>query len=167
MPEITAATTASQRFAGLLLISSTSLFTPSTFFSVDTHRELIVPCIRRIVEAAHEMGMFVEMHSCGCIGTLVPNMIEAGLDSWRGQPVVNDKPALVREYGDRFKFGVEIVAPSDHTPSDEEAMAIAREFIDEYKGANIWIALTRGFTDKQMQDMFDLIYKEFGQVCPY
>lgn len=138
----------------------------STFFSVDTHKEMIVPYLTRIATEAHKMGVYVEMHSCGCIGSLIPNLISTGIDSWRGQPKVNDKLALVNQYGDQFKFGVEIVAP-DHAPSDEEALALAKEFADQYKGKNVWVVLTRGFTDDQMDKMFKLIYDEFGQHCPY
>ncbi|MBQ1311892.1 MAG: methyltransferase [Blautia sp.] len=137
----------------------------STFFSADRHKEMIVPYVTKVVQAAHEMGVFVEMHSCGCISTLLPNLFSTGIDSWRGQPKVNDKYALVQKYGKEFKFGVEIAAP-DHEVTDEEADQIARDFAEQYKGANIWIFLTRGFTPQQMSSMFHIIYEGFGQNCP-
>lgn len=137
----------------------------STFFSVGAHENLIVPYLTKVVKAAHEMGVFVEMHSCGCISTLIPNLISTGIDSWRGQPKVNDKLALVKKYGREFKFGVEILAP-DHPATDEEAKQIAQEFVDQYAGQTVWVALTRGFTDSQMEMMFDTIYTGLKQDCP-
>ena len=133
----------------------------STFFSVNTHKSLIVPYVKKVVDAAHAMGVFVEMHSCGRIGTLMPNLISTGIDSWRGQPKVNDKYALVQQYGDQFKFGVEIVAP-DQPISNDEAVAIAKEFVRQYAGTNIWLSLTRGFSQEQMDLMFRTIYQELG-----
>ena len=136
----------------------------STFFSVQRHEEMIVPYLRKVASAAHEMGVFVEMHSCGCISTLIPNLISTGIDSWRGQPKVNDKYQLVKAYGKQFKFGVEIVAP-DHPVTDDEAENMASEFARQYKGENIWISLTRGFSQEQMDRMFRIIYSSFGQEC--
>ena len=137
----------------------------STFFSASRHQEMIVPYLKKIASSAHEMGVFVEMHSCGCISTLIPNLISTGIDSWRGQPVINDKYALVKQYGKEFKFGVEIVAPA-HPVTDEEADRIAQEFAEQYRGENIWISLTRGFSQEQMDRMFRIIYQGFGQECP-
>lgn len=93
---------------------------------------------------------------CGCISTLIPNLISTGIDSWRGQPKVNDKLALVKKYGNAFKFGVELLTP-DHPATDHEAKQIAQQFVDEYTGADVWLALTRGFTDSQMNMMSDTI----------
>ncbi|MFR5471311.1 MAG: hypothetical protein ACLTG7_07210 [Romboutsia sp.] len=39
-------------------------------------------------DAAHEMGLYVNFHSCGCVGNQIENFIAAGFDSWEGQDTV-------------------------------------------------------------------------------
>lgn len=126
----------------------------STMFSAETHREMIVPYIRRITDAAHKMGVFIEQHSCGKIDAFLPNIIASGADTWRGQAVV-DKAALVEKYGDEFKFGVEIrpAAPV----GDEEAMTLARSVLEQYRGRKVWIALARTLSPKQKVDIYNYI----------
>lgn len=137
----------------------------STFFSVDRHKELIVPYVTKVVSAAHAMGVYVEMHSCGCIGTLIPNLISTGMDSWRGQPKVNDKEALVRQYGKEFKFGVEVLDPG-HSVTDEEARETALDYAKTYEGERVWFMITRGFTPAQNDMMLHTIYNCYGQTGP-
>jgi len=112
----------------------------STMFSVNTHKEVIIPYIRKVVEGAHKEGCFIEMHSCGMVEPLFPNFIEAGLDTWRGQSTAVDKRALVEKYGDQFKFGVEIRPAPNAT--NEEIAEICRKFKEEYAGKNIWLSVS-------------------------
>ena len=126
----------------------------STMFSFDTHREVIVPYVRKVVEGAHKEGCFVEMHSCGMIDPLFPNFIEAGFDTWRGQATAVDKRALVERYGDQFKFGVEIrPAP---TATAEEVTEMCRKFKEDYAGKRIWLS----FSALMPKYQYDIINKE-------
>lgn len=126
----------------------------STMFSVSTHAEMIMPYVRKVVRAAHAMGVYIEQHSCGKIDELLPNIIASGADTWRGQAIV-DKAALVEKYHDRFKFGVEI-RPSAPL-SDAEAMEYAKQIIAQYSGRNVWFALARTLSPKQKNDIHDYI----------
>ena len=126
----------------------------SLMFSVNTHKEMIVPYMQQITKAAHEMGVFIEMHSCGKIEGLMPNLIDTGVDTWRGQASVIDKKFCVDNYGDRFKFGVEI-RPESPLPTDE-AMALADKILADYHGKNVWIILGRTLG----AEASDLIYKK-------
>lgn len=53
------------------------------------HRRFIRNCFclstKKVTKAAHDMGMYICLHSCGCIGSLMPLIIEAGFDAWEGQ----------------------------------------------------------------------------------
>lgn len=69
------------------------------FFSLDTVREMIVPYMKRIVDAIHDMGMFYEHHCCGKAEALVPAMIECGMDFWCPQ-TLNDIDKLLDLYPD-------------------------------------------------------------------
>lgn len=139
--------------------------------SLGVHREIIAPYVKKVADAAHKMGVFIEMHSCGQIEALIPSIVETGVDTWRGQWGVNDKYALVKKYGRQFKFGVDIIPqsadPSLAAPSDDEALAIARDFVEKYRGENVWLGLQRGFTPAQLEMMYGCIYAGFGQTCAY
>lgn len=126
----------------------------STMFSVATHREMILPYLQRITAAAHEMGVFMEQHSCGFIETMIPNLLESGMDTWRGQSC-NDKDKLIGLYGNRFKFGVEI-RPAGAV-SDAEAMELAETAFSKSAGKNVWFSFGRTFTPEQLNMMYTYI----------
>ncbi|MDY5810286.1 MAG: hypothetical protein SPK07_11585, partial [Coriobacteriales bacterium] len=75
-------------------------------------------------------GILYEQHSCGMVETIIPQMIEAGIDLWMGQPC-NDKAMLVREYGDKICIGCELpMLPPEAT--DEEIHEAAVEWAATY-----------------------------------
>lgn len=113
----------------------------SLMFSVNTHREMILPYIKRVVDAAHAEGVCIEQHSCGKIEALMPNIIASGVDTWRGQNSVIDKKWLVDNYGDQFRFGVE-ARPADGA-SEDEIIATVQKVLDDYHGKDVWLALGR------------------------
>ena len=102
------------------------------FFSLATAREMLVPHMRKITDACHEMGIFVEFHCCGKNEMLVPAMIEAGYDVWNGQPM-NDKVAVHKEYGDKIIIGFG-TADLGLTPTstEEEIIAVAKKFVEDF-----------------------------------
>ena len=99
-------------------------------FSLDTCREMLLPYLKRVVNACHRNGMLFQMHCCGKVEPLVPVMAEAGIDIWYGQ-YVNDFDGLIRQYGDKFVFGVvPEVLPAD--ASDSQAEESGRKFAEKY-----------------------------------
>jgi len=134
----------------------------ATMFSVATHEEMIAPYVARVVEGAHKLGVFVEMHSCGKIEKLLPNIIDMGIDTWMGQSI-NDKQMLVETYGDRFKFCIDVRDDSKRT--DEEVEAFCRSVLQTYNGKHVWFALSRGFTPAQYKRIDEIIRTE-GVVYP-
>ncbi|MCQ2405858.1 MAG: hypothetical protein MJ067_01400 [Oscillospiraceae bacterium] len=109
-------------------------------FSKNAHTQFLLPYVKRVCDAAHEMGCFVEMHSCGAVGPLFDNFVAAGIDTWRGQPSAVDKKALVEEYGDRFHFGAWIRPQPGCTP--EEAVAVCKDFKEKFDGKNVWLIIS-------------------------
>jgi hypothetical protein len=90
------------------------------FFSPELYREIYVPQYQKITKAAHDMGMFISLHSCGNVGLQMSNFAEAGFDAWEGQDAANDRTALMEEYGDDiYQIGMYTIA-GDKT--DEEAI---------------------------------------------
>lgn len=103
----------------------------SGLFSLDTCREMLVPYLKRVVDCAHENGLYVELHSCGKNEALVPAMIEAGIDAWRGQ-ALNDKKKLFELYGDKIILGIEPTTLPADTEDMEQLEQDCRKFVDEY-----------------------------------
>ena len=128
----------------------------STMFSHETHEEMIVPHVRKLVKGLHDMGIIYEQHSCGKIDAIVPNLISTGANTWKGQSVV-DKRALVDKFGDRFRFAVEI-RPAGPL-SDADAREYVKGTLEEYKSKNVWYAVGRSFTPEQMSMVEKLMHE--------
>ena len=101
----------------------------STFFSPDIYRELFLPQYSKITKAAHDLGMYICLHSCGCISTLMPLIIEAGFDAWEGQDSANDKKAIMEQYGKELAQCALYIIPADM--SDEDAVADIHRKVDD------------------------------------
>ena len=56
-------------------------FKQNQFFSVDMYRQILKPFHKRAIEWAHSKGIKAELHSCGDIRPLVPELVGIGLDS--------------------------------------------------------------------------------------
>ena len=78
----------------------------TTFFSPSLYRELLKPYHRSAVEWAHEKGIYARLHSCGNIMSLVPDLVEIGLDALNPLEVKAgmDALALKKRYGDKLVF---------------------------------------------------------------
>lgn len=133
----------------------------SLMFSINTHSEMIVPYIKKIAEAAHAEGVFIEQHSCGKIETLLPNMIETGVDTWRGQASVVDKKMLVDTYGDQFRFGVEI-RPAADMP-EGEVMDYAKGILEKYTGKDVWVVIGRTIPGGKDKEIYNYI-RSLGHI---
>ena len=96
-----------------------------TFFSVGMYRELLKPVHQRMVDWAHAKGIKAHLHSCGDVRTLVPELLEIGLDGLNPLEVKAgmDPVVLKKQYGDRLLLhgGVNAVL-YDHPDAIEAEM---------------------------------------------
>ncbi len=77
----------------------------STFMSVDMFREFFLEPYSRIYKYYHDHGVEVVIHhNDSYSATLVPTMIEMGIDVWQGCMSVNNLPELVKKYGGQITF---------------------------------------------------------------
>lgn len=90
------------------------------FFSVATAREMLLPYVKELVEHVHSLGMYWDLHCCGFVEGFVPLFVEAGYDSWGGQPL-NDKYKLKQQFGDKMIFTEEMGIPADATEEESDA----------------------------------------------
>ena len=75
------------------------------FFSKNTLRTVIAPAYSRMVKRAHELGIFVITHCCGCCEDLIDDMIETGTDLWQLQENANPHiRELIPLYAGKFRF---------------------------------------------------------------
>lgn len=77
----------------------------STFFSPAMFEEFILPVYKEVYGFYKENGVeLIVHHSDSYAATLVPAMIDMGIDIWQGVMDTNDTPSLIRKYGGRISF---------------------------------------------------------------
>lgn len=77
----------------------------STFLSPDMFAEFFVDSYKEIYKYYHEHGVeLVIHHSDSYAATLVPHMIDMGIDIWQGCMESNNVPELIKKYGGKISF---------------------------------------------------------------
>lgn len=77
----------------------------STFISPDMFEEFILPAYKEIYGCYRENGVeLVVHHSDSYAATLVPFMIDCGIDIWQGVMTTNNIPELIQKYGGKISF---------------------------------------------------------------
>ncbi len=76
-------------------------------FSLAHIREFLLPWMKRIIDLAHEAGVYVFHHSDGAIRDVIPDMIRSGIDllnpiQWRCKGM--DREGLKRDFGKDVVF---------------------------------------------------------------
>ena len=76
------------------------------FFSPKCYRELLKPYHKRVVDWAHERGMVTELHSCGYIEPLLPDVVDTGVEMLNPMEVKAgmDPGRLKSQWGDKLAF---------------------------------------------------------------
>ena len=77
----------------------------STFMSPAMFREFFKPAYEKIYGYYRTHGVeLVIHHSDSYAATLVPDMIDMGVDIWQGVMTTNNVPELIRQYGGKLSF---------------------------------------------------------------
>lgn len=78
----------------------------TTFFSPQLYRELLKPYHKKVVDWAHERGMVTELHSCGYIEPLLPDLVDIGVEMLNPLEIkAGMDPARLKSlYGDKLSF---------------------------------------------------------------
>lgn len=110
----------------------------STLFSTQMAKDFVMPYLRRIAEAVHEMGAHLFYHSCGMISPFIPLFIEAGVDILDPiQPVDESMQpeSLAKAYAGKLCFhgGIDVQHVLTQGTPDEVA-AEARRYIEAFRG---------------------------------
>ena len=77
----------------------------STFLSPEMFNEFIVPAYKKIYGYYKSRGVqLIVHHSDSYAATLVPYMIDMGIDIWQGCLDTNNLPELIEKYGSQISF---------------------------------------------------------------
>ena len=76
----------------------------TTFFSPKMYRELLMPYHARAVKWAHDHGIVAQLHSCGDIMTLLPDVVSTGVNCLNPLEVKAGMDVLKvkKDYGDKL-----------------------------------------------------------------
>lgn len=139
----------------------------STFLSPEMWREFIKPAYEKIYGYYKTHGVeIIVHHSDSYAATLVPDMIDLGIDVWQGVMSSNNIPELIRQYGGKITFmgGIdccEIDRP-DWTP--EMAAQVVRK-ICESCGTKYFIpCLTQGMNISNFPRVYETVSAEIDKM---
>lgn len=77
----------------------------STLISPEMFREFFLPAYKKVYGFWKENGVELIVHHSDCYAaTLVPLMIEMGIDIWQGVMTTNNTPELIKKYGPQITF---------------------------------------------------------------
>jgi len=102
----------------------------STFISPDMFAEFFVEPYKKIYGYYHDHGVeLIIHHADSYAATLVPYMIEMGIDIWQGCMESNNVPELVKKYGGRISFmgGIDNKSMDFNGWTHEDCRKIARK----------------------------------------
>lgn len=116
------------------------------FFSPDTWRDLIKPQIQKAVDHCHELGVLFDMHSCGFIEPIVPDLAEMGIDAWQGMEI-NNIPKLKAITGNKLAYHV---TPDYQTYSTESMSGTLTEKALRARVKETFLKAAEGYCYKPM-----------------
>ena len=106
----------------------------STFISPDMFREFYKPAYEKVYGyyKAHGVELIVH-HSDSYAATLVPDMIDMGIDIWQGVMTSNNIPELIKKYGGKISFmgGIDSATVDYPGWSEEDVRREVRRACDE------------------------------------
>ncbi len=119
----------------------------STFMSPDMFADFFLEPYKEIYKYYHDHGVELVFHHSDSFGaTLVPYMIEMGIDVWQGCMESNNVPELVKKYGGKISFmgGIDNKSVDFSGWTDEDCRKAARKVCDAI-GPNYFIpCITQG-----------------------
>jgi hypothetical protein len=97
------------------------------FMSISLIRDILLPELKSVVERTHEQGLLFTFHSCGNAISLLPLMIEAGVDCWQldYEAVKDELPAAIEQYGNQILFEAYMTIEGERSDEDVQQDIIA------------------------------------------
>ena len=139
----------------------------STFLSPDMFREFIKPAFMKIYHFYKDHGVqLIVHHSDSYAATLVPDMIDMGIDVWQGVMRTNNIPELIKQYGGRITFmgGIDS-ATVDYEGWTEEEIAKQVRAACESCGTKYFIPCTsQGLPISTFPGVYEAVSREVDKM---
>ncbi len=106
----------------------------STFMSPEMFEEYFLEPYKQVYGYYHDHGVkYVIHHSDSYAATLVPDMIEMGIDVWQGTFSTNNVPELIKKYGGKISFmgGIQNALVDYEGWTEENTQKVVRQTVDE------------------------------------
>lgn len=134
------------------------------FFSPQMWREFIKPIERRICNHIHRKGKIYEHHSCGYITTILPDLVEIGVDAINPLNSCNDMDWIKREFGDKITLmgGIDNQRIDREDVPEEEIRAEVRRAMDAYAPGGRYVPEFI-FTNARVRDIFMDEVEQYGK----
>lgn len=130
----------------------------STFMSPDMFKEFFLAPYKKIYKFWKDNGVeLVVHHSDSFAATLVPDMIEMGIDIWQGVMTSNNTPQLIKDFGGKISFMGDIDSgPLDHQNWNAKAIGEHVEKACRRCGKHYFIpCLTQGLGFSSFPGVYD------------
>ena len=135
----------------------------STFISPDMFREFIKPCYEKVYGYYKQHGVeLIVHHSDSYAATLVPDMIDMGIDVWQGVMRTNNIKELIDKYGGKISFmgGIDSASVDHDGWNREEIIREVRRSCDEF-GSKYYIPCTsQGGPDSVYPGVYQVVSEE-------
>lgn len=139
----------------------------STFMSVDVFNEFYLEPTKEIYSYWKQNGTEVIIHHADCFAeTLVPSMVEMGIDIWQGAMTVNNLPKIVNDYAGTLTImgGIDngIVDRVDWTP--EKVTAEVERVIEWINSPYFIPNTTYGGPESTCEGVYDAVTNAINAI---
>ena len=139
----------------------------STFISPEMFEEFLLPAYKRVYGYYKDHGVeLIIHHSDSYAATLVPYMIEMGVDVWQGCMCTNNIPELIKNYGEKLTImgGIDSAAVdrADWTPDmvEHEVCRVC----DECGSRHFIPCITQGINVSTYPGVYDCVSEVINKL---
>ena len=138
----------------------------STFVAPEMFEEFFLPAYKELYGYYHDHGVkYIVHHSDSYAETLVPYMIDMGINIWQGVMTTNDLPGMIEKYGDKITFmgGLDstVVDVPDWTP--ELIKAKVKEVCDMCGPLSFIPCQTQGLYVSSFPGVYDCLHNAIAE----
>ena len=139
----------------------------STFMSPEMFEEFFVPAYKQIYGYYKDHGVQVIVHhSDSYAATLVPQMIDLGIDIWQGVMRSNDIPAMLKEYTGKITFmgGINSADVDFEGTTQEVIRGVVERAIQEGSKHSFIPCCTMGGPGSIYPGVYDMVSAEIARI---
>ncbi len=139
----------------------------STFMSPEMFEEFFVPAYKQIYGYYKDHGVQVIIHhSDSYAATLVPQMIDLGIDIWQGVMRSNDIPAMLKEYTGKITFmgGINSADVDFEGTTQEVIRGVVERAIQEGSKHSFIPCCTMGGPGSIYPGVYDMVSAEIARI---